>query len=249
MSIAQAAQRSYRTALHDKQLGSFSAASASCFALRCWNGRRVGVLFITVSFGKAQWKKCLCLCGFGAARYHQYSQQEHKSSTNEPWGSWFRLTEACISGVFLWKQVIHTLIRGEEISRSDNVTQINSDWGKLSRICMSVIYCLNVWHIIISVLKYGEWVRGETVGMDATQMNCGIKWQPCIYSSGSYVCWRACKETNSSFSASTPASLRAGSLPLQMLFLLITTLHFFHTISNVMNQQTDFKKSHFSLLF
>lgn len=44
---------SHSLALHDKHLGSVSAASASCFALACWNGRRAGVLFITVLFGKA----------------------------------------------------------------------------------------------------------------------------------------------------------------------------------------------------
>ncbi len=69
-------------ALHDKHLGSVSAASASCFALGCWNGRRAGVLFITVLFDKAQWKKCLCLGGVDAARSYQCSQQGHKSDTN-----------------------------------------------------------------------------------------------------------------------------------------------------------------------
>lgn len=79
-------------ALHDKHLGSVSAASASCFALGCWNGRRAGVLFITVLFGKAQWKKCLCRGVLDTARSHQYSQQGHKSNTSEPRGSWSRST-------------------------------------------------------------------------------------------------------------------------------------------------------------
>lgn len=83
--------------LHDKHLGRVSAASASCFVLGCWNGRRAGVLFITLLFGKAQWKKRLCLAESDAARSHQYSQHGHKSNTNEPWGSRFRSTKARIS--------------------------------------------------------------------------------------------------------------------------------------------------------
>lgn len=74
MSSSEIRPYSQSLALHDEHLGSVSAASASCFALGCWNGRRAGVLFITVLFGKARWKKCLCLGGLDAARSHQYSK-------------------------------------------------------------------------------------------------------------------------------------------------------------------------------
>lgn len=36
--------------------------------------------------------------------------------------------------------------------------------------------------------------RGESVGMDATQMNSGIKWQQHSLSSGSHVSWRDSKK-------------------------------------------------------
>lgn len=104
-------------ALHDKHLGSVSAALASCFALACWNGRRARVLFITVLFGKTQWKKCLCLCGLDTAdpintlsrdmkvtpishRDHDFAQQRQRR---------------------------HTVFTVEAISTSDTVTQINFD--------------------------------------------------------------------------------------------------------------------------
>lgn len=67
MSSREIAPYNQSLALHDKHLGSVSAALASCSALGCWNGRKAGVLFMTVLFGKTQWKKCLCLCGLEAA--------------------------------------------------------------------------------------------------------------------------------------------------------------------------------------
>lgn len=62
---------------------------------------------------------------------------------------------------------------------------------------------LDVWQIFICVFKYRAVSRGESVGMDATQMNSGIKWQQRSHSSGSHVSWRASKETRASLSAST----------------------------------------------
>lgn len=57
-----------------------------------------------------------------------------------------------------------------------------------------MIYCLNVC--------FWKQSRGESVDMDGTQMNSGIKWQQhSLSSSGSHVSWRASKETRESLSA------------------------------------------------
>lgn len=103
-----AADRSNRTTsgplhFHDKHLGRVSAALASCSVLGCWNGRRAGVLFMTVLFGKTRWKKCLCLCGLAPAdlikKIKNKKRRGHKSNTNEPQGLRLRSTKLCISSV------------------------------------------------------------------------------------------------------------------------------------------------------
>lgn len=50
--------------LHEKHLGSVSAASASCFVLGCWNGRRARLLFITVLLVKPNGRNVCVLVGW-----------------------------------------------------------------------------------------------------------------------------------------------------------------------------------------
>lgn len=91
-----------------------------------------------------------------------------------------------------------------------------------------VIY-LKVWHTYICFFKYRGVSRGESVGMDATQMNSGIKWQQRSHSSGFHVSWRATKETRASLSAST---MNYTMITMKQL-LLWTWMRFFATTNAI----------------